>query len=155
MPTTRLSPSSSPAAGAPRRAASGSTSATDRPCGSDDPPAPFYRYSPDRKGERPQAHPEPFTGVLQTDAYAGFTELYCRNPIAEAACWAHARRKIHDVHAATASPIAEAALQRIVGLYEIEDRARGRPPDERRRLRLAPGCSPPRRAARLGRQASR
>ena len=109
----------------------------DRPSGSDDPPAAFYRYSPDRKGERPQAHLEPFTGVLQADAYAGFSELYRTNRIAEAACWAHARRKIYDVHAATASPIAEAALQWIAALYEIEDRARGRPPDERRRLRQA------------------
>ena len=75
--------------------------------------------------------------MLQADAYAGFSELYRKNRIAEAACWAHARRKIYDVHTATASPIAEAALQRIAALYEIEDRARGRPPDERRRLRQA------------------
>ena len=109
----------------------------DRPSASDDPPAAFYRYSPDRKGEQPQAHLEPFTDVLQADAYAGFSELYRKNRIAEAACWAHARRKIYDVHTATASPIAEAALQRIAALYEIEDRARGRPPDERRRLRQA------------------
>ena len=109
----------------------------DRPCGSEEPPAAFYRYSPDRKGERPQSHLEPFTGVLQADAYAGFDALYRKNRIVEAACWAHARRKIYDVHAATASPIAEGALQRIAALYEIEDRARGRPPDERRRLRQA------------------
>ena len=109
----------------------------DRPSGSDDPPAAFYRYSPDRKGERPQGHLEPFSGVLQADAYAGFGELYRKNQIVEAACWAHARRKIYDIHAATASSIAEHALQRIAALYEIEDRARGRPPDERRRLRQA------------------
>ena len=34
-------------------------------------------------------------------------------------------------------PFAEASLQRIASLYEIEHRARGRPPDERRRLRQA------------------
>lgn len=109
----------------------------DRPSGSEDPPAAFYRYSPDRKGERPRSHLEPFTGVLQADAYAGFGELYRKNRIAEAACWAHARRKIYDIYDATASPIAQQALQRIAALYEIEDRARGRPPDERRRLRQA------------------
>ena len=55
----------------------------------------------------------------------------------EAACWAHARRKVYEVHEATASPIAEAALARIAALYEIEQRARRRPPDERLRLRQA------------------
>ena len=60
---------------------------------------------------------------------------FCR--IVEAACWAHARRKIYHIHAATASPIAEGAIQRITALYEFEDRARGRPPDERRRPRQA------------------
>ena len=109
----------------------------DRPSGSAEPPAAFYRYSPDRKGERPREHMAAFTGVLQADAYAGFTELYRQNRIAEAACWAHARRKIFEVHEATASPIAEAALARIAALYEIEQRARGRPPDERLRLRQA------------------
>ena len=107
----------------------------DRPSGSAEPPAAFYRYSPDRKGERPREHLAPFAGVLQADAYAGFAELYATNRIAEAACWAHARRKVYEVHEATASPIAEAALARIAALYEIEQRARGRPPDERLRLR--------------------
>src|SRR6202795_3270717 len=44
----------------------------DRPAGSADPPAAFFRYSPDRKGERPRAHLAGFAGVLQADAYAGF-----------------------------------------------------------------------------------
>lgn len=95
----------------------------DRSSGSDDPPAAVHRYSPGRKGERPQTHLEPLTGVLQTHAYAGFTGLYRRIRIAEAACWAHARREIYDGQTWTASPIAEAALRRSAGPYEIEDRA--------------------------------
>ena len=45
----------------------------DRPSGSEEPPAAFYPYSPDRKveGERPREHLKAFTGVLQADAYAG------------------------------------------------------------------------------------
>ena len=109
----------------------------DRPSGSSDPSAAFYRYSSDRKGERPREHLAAYAGVLQADAYAGFGELYRQNRIVEAACWAHARRKIYDVYDATASPIAEATLTRIAALYEIEERVRGRPPDERRRLRQA------------------
>src|ERR1700684_4469971 len=37
----------------------------DRPAGSTEPPAVYFRYSPDRKGERPQGHLASFTGVLQ------------------------------------------------------------------------------------------
>src|ERR1700691_916330 len=60
----------------------------DRPAGSADPPAVFFRYSPDRKGERPRAHLASFTGALQADAYAGFDQLYGEK-IKEVACWAH------------------------------------------------------------------
>ena len=115
----------------------------DRPAGSTDPPAVLFRYSPDRKGERPRAHLHQFRGVLQADAYGGFNGLYDREhePLIEAACWAHARRKFFDVHAATASPIALEALERIGALYQIEDEIRGRPPGERkaeRQVRAAP-----------------
>jgi hypothetical protein len=48
-----------------------------------------FRYSPDRKAERPRAHLKDFHGILQADAYAGFQELYDRakEPLLEAACW--------------------------------------------------------------------
>jgi transposase len=63
----------------------------DRPAGSNDAPAVFYRYSPDRKGEHPQTHLRGFQGVLQADAYGGWRQLY-EAGATEAACWAHARR---------------------------------------------------------------
>src|ERR1700722_1984795 len=106
----------------------------DRPAGSADAPAVWFRYSPDRKGERPRAHLATFTGVLQADAYAGFDRLYGEK-IQEAACWAHVRRKFYDIHVALASPIAAEALDRIGRLYAIEADIRGRPPDERRAVR--------------------
>ncbi|MCW7186281.1 IS66 family transposase [Escherichia coli] len=40
-----------------------------------------------------------YSGVLQADAYGGYRALYESGRITEAACMAHARRKIHDVHA--------------------------------------------------------
>ncbi len=55
----------------------------------------------------------------------------------EAACWAHARRNFFDVHAATQSPLALEALQRIAALYAIEATIRGRPPDTRLAARTA------------------
>jgi transposase len=102
----------------------------DRPAGSTDPPAALFRYSPDRKGERPREHLASFRGVLQADAYAGFERLYGER-IQEAACWAHVRRKFYDLHVAHASPIAEAALAKIGELYAIEAEIRGRPAEER------------------------
>ncbi len=41
-----------------------------------DKPAALFRYSPDRKGERPREHLKTFAGFLQADAYAGFERLY-------------------------------------------------------------------------------
>ena len=111
----------------------------DRPAGSTDPPAVWFRYSPDRKGERPRTHLKPFRGVLQADAYGGFNGLYDRvkDPLIEAACWAHARRKFFDVHAAEGSPQALEALERIRALYALEDEIRGKLPDERLAVRQA------------------
>jgi transposase len=106
----------------------------DQPAGSTDPPAVLFRYSPDRKGERPREHLQDFRGILQADAYAGFQGLYDRahEPLIEAACWAHARRKFFDLHAATDSPVAREALERIGELYKIESDIRRKPAEERR-----------------------
>src|SRR5580692_3039016 len=108
----------------------------DRPAGSAEPPAVFFRYSPDRKGERPRAHLARFTGVLQADAYAGFDKLYGEK-IKEAACWAHVRRKFYDIHVALSSPIALEALERIGRLYKVEEEIRARAPHERHTVRQA------------------
>jgi transposase len=102
----------------------------DRPFGGQAPPAVLYCYSPDRKGEHPRKHLAGFSGILQADGYAGYAGLYDRGVI-EAACWAHARRKFFDVHAATQSPLAAEALQRIAALYRIETIVRGQPADVR------------------------
>src|ERR1700691_6239085 len=108
----------------------------DRPAGSEDAPAVFFRYSPDRKGERPRAHLANFIGVLQADAYAGFDRLYGEK-IKEAACWAHVRRKFYDMHVALSSAIALEALERIGRLYKVEEEVRGRQPHERHAVRQA------------------
>jgi transposase len=110
----------------------------DRPAGSTDPPAVWFRYSPDRKGERPRAHLASFAGVLQADAYAGFERLY-GDRVREAACWAHVRRNFYEIHVAMASPIAAEALDRIGRLYAIESEIRGRLPAERAAVRQARG----------------
>ena len=113
----------------------------DRPAAGPDPPAVVYRYSPDRKAERPQSHLASFSGILQADGYSGFASLYADGRVQEAACWAHARRKYYDVYAADRSPTAAEALRRIGLLYAIEREIRGQPPAARsaiRRTRSAP-----------------
>ena len=108
----------------------------DRPAASRDPPAVWYRYSPDRKGEHPQAHLKRFRGILQADAYGGYGALYDDGTqIFEAACWAHARRKFYDIYVTDRSPLAAEAIRRIGELYAIERQIRGRPPAQRAQVR--------------------
>jgi transposase len=107
----------------------------DRPFAGGAPPAALYRYSRDRRGEHPQAHLARWHGILQADAYGGFGELYAadRNPepITEALCWAHARRKffeLADIAAAARrgrqappiSPLAHEAVIRIDAIFNAE-----------------------------------
>jgi transposase len=107
----------------------------DRPAGDATPPAVWFAYTPDRKGEHPQEHLRSFRGTLEADAYAGFDQLYETGRIQEAACWAHVRRKFYDLHVAHKSPVAHEALRRIGELYAIEGDIRGRQPDQRRAVR--------------------
>jgi transposase len=103
-------------------------------------PAAYYRYSADRKGERPRLHLEGFSGYLHADAFAGYEALYRpqgnKPPrITHVACMAHARRKLFEVFEKTGSPIAEEGLRRIQELYAIEADIKGKPADLRRTVR--------------------
>jgi len=107
----------------------------DRPAGNERPPAVFFQYTPDRRGEHPRRHLQSFACTLQADGYAGFHHLFETGRIREAACWAHVRRKFFDIHQANQSPIAKAALDRITALYALEQDIRGKPPDIRKQHR--------------------
>ncbi|ERM13533.1 transposase IS66 [Pantoea ananatis BRT175] len=109
----------------------------DRNAGSQLPAAVWFAYSPDRKGVHPQQHLARYSGILQADAYGGYNALYKDDRITEAACMAHARRKIHDVHARTPTGITTEALRRIGELYAIEAEIRGSPAEERLAVRKA------------------
>ena len=92
----------------------------DRPSGDTTAPAVWFGYSPDRKGERPRQHLKLYKGALQADAYAGFQHLYESGTIIEVACWAHARRKFHEIHIAHPSSTTTEAIERVAALYAIE-----------------------------------
>ena len=101
------------------------------------PPAAWYRFSGDRKGQHPKDHLARFRGWMHADGYAGFEDLYRSGAIREVACMAHVRRKFVDIHRSQGSPIADEAIGRIAQLYAVEKEARGSPPDRRAELRRA------------------
>ncbi len=100
---------------------------TERPA-----PAAWFAYSPDRRGENPRQHLKLYKGALQADAYTGFQQLYEDGTIVEVACWAHTRRKFHEIHIAHASRTTSEAIERIAALYAIEAEIRGSTPEIRR-----------------------
>ena len=107
----------------------------DRPAASDVPAAVWFAYTPDRKGEHPRRHLKNYEGALQADAYSGFGHLYEGGRIYEVACWAHARRKFHEIHVVHPSPTTTGALERIGALYKVEEEVRGKPAKIRRAAR--------------------
>ena len=109
----------------------------ERPWGSATPPASWYRFSADRKGEHPKDHLSGYSGWMHADGYAGFEDLYRNGAIREVACMAHVRRKFVDVHKAQGSAIADEAIRRIAELYAVEKAARGLSPDKRVDIRQA------------------
>ena len=111
----------------------------DRAAGDPAPPAVWFRYSADRKGEHPQHHLRGFRGILQADAYGGWNALYDGGQVVEAACWAPARRPWWDLYEQHRDDtgLAAQALRHIQGLYAVEADIRGHPPEVRRQQRQA------------------
>jgi transposase len=109
----------------------------DRPSGDTTAPAVWFAFSPDRKGEHPRQHLKLYRGALQADAYAGFQHIYEGGTIVEVACWAHARRKFHEIHIAHSSPTTTEAIERVAALYAIEAEIRGSTPEIRKTIRQA------------------
>jgi transposase len=121
----------------------------DCPFGGPAPPAAVFYYSRDRSGAHPQGHLADYRGILQADAFGGYTKLYHPSrepgPITEAACWAHARRKffvLADLAQSARrraqgktvtfiSPVALAAVRRIDALFDIERAISGKTATER------------------------
>lgn len=107
----------------------------DRAWADPSPPAVWYQYSENRKGENPKRQLSGFAGVLQADAYAGYDRLFADGHIIEAACWARCRRKFYEIHERqehASGTLAHQALQRIGALYAIEQAVRGHSADRRR-----------------------
>ena len=111
----------------------------DRPWQGTAPPAVVYNYAPGRSGDHAAALFEGYTGILQTDGYAGYRALADPKrpggPATLAFCWAHWRRQFFDVAKSPPAPIAAEALKRIAELYVIEAEIRGTGAEVRRAVR--------------------
>lgn len=105
----------------------------DRPWGGDDPPGVAFTYAPGRSGQYAEDILEGFSGTLQVDGYAGYNRLLKRpaQDVELAYCWAHARRKLHEVAQTGTTPIADEGLKQIANLYRIEKESRGQNPEAR------------------------
>jgi transposase len=111
----------------------------DRPWQGNAPSVVVYSYAPGRRGDYALALLKGYTGVLQTDGYAGYRALAdpkrAGGPATLAFCWAHWRRQFFDLAKSPPAPIATEMLKRIAELYEIEAEIRGKSAEERRAAR--------------------
>ena len=111
----------------------------DRPFGGRAPPAAMFFYSRDRSGMHPAQHLAGYGGILQADAYAGFNDLYASerkpDPIVEALCWAHGRRKLFELAEVAHAPRAIEAVRRIDAIFDVERGINGLPPSQRLAVR--------------------
>ena len=108
----------------------------DRPWDGDAPPAALFHFSTDRRKEHPTRHLAEWHGVLQSDVYGGYNDLYLADrspgPVRSALCWSHARRKFFELADIKAiarkgkkvvqeiSPIALDAVTRIDAIFAVE-----------------------------------
>ncbi|MDC0739708.1 IS66 family transposase [Cognatishimia sp. SS12] len=101
----------------------------------DETPAPVL--APGRSGQHADSILKSFSGTLQVDGYAGYNRLLKRpaQDVTLAYCWAHARRKLHDVTQSGAAPFAQEGLAQIQALYRIENDLRGQTAEQRRTAR--------------------
>jgi len=108
----------------------------ERPFGGTAPPGVVFCYADGRGGKHATEFLTGFSGTLQVDGYTGYNVLTKpgRNsgPVKLAYCWAHARRKLKEVHDRDGSPIAKEGLKRVSKFYKIEEAIRGQSAEQRK-----------------------
>jgi transposase len=98
------------------------------------PPMVVFDYQISRSGQHAAHYLQHWRGTLMVDDYSGYKALFA-NGVRELGCWAHARRKFFELHAAGGHPVAAEALQRIARLYAIEEQAKDQTADQRAQSR--------------------
>lgn len=82
----------------------------------------YFHYAPSRAGEVPKAILSDFKGVLQTDAYAGYNQVYVPEQTIRAGCWAHVRRKFIGIQKLSGKDV-QITLELIAKLYRAESKS--------------------------------
>lgn len=98
----------------------------------------LFDFNLSRSGDVVNARLKDFKGLLQTDAYSGYSQQRKRKDIVSLGCWDHARRKFTDVVKACGnnkSGKAGKMLEKIATLYKIEKEIKDLPFDERKAIR--------------------
>ena len=99
----------------------------------------LFDYDPSRGSAVPVRLLAGFTGLLQTDGYAGYGAAVRAQGLIHAGCLAHARRKFDEAIKAQGKHrkpgLAEAGLKQIQRLYAVEKAARDFTPADRHRYR--------------------
>jgi len=98
-------------------------------------PGVIYDFCTGRGAKYPMAFLSGWAGTITCDDYKGYDAVFRVGGRTEAGCLAHARRKFDELAKANASPVATQALQRIAGLYRIEQEARAMTAPDRLHLR--------------------
>jgi transposase len=83
----------------------------------------YFHYADSRAGEVPRAILSDFTGILQTDLYAGYNQVYVPEKAVRAGCWAHVRRKFIEIEKIAGKDV-KVALETIAKLYKAEPKDR-------------------------------
>lgn len=100
----------------------------------------MFHYSPTRSQTVADELLQGFSGILQTDGYAGYSAVCAKNGLRHAGCWAHARRKFDEALKAQGKGQPKAgkaskALIYIQKLYRIEAQIKYASVDERYQAR--------------------
>jgi transposase len=113
------------------------------------PPLIVFDYQTGRSGQHARDFLGAWRGYLCVDDYSGYKALFAAHTdgiaCVELGCFAHARRKFYELHAAHQNPLAEEVLQRMAELYAVE--AAGKEMSIEARLALRVRESVPRLAA--------
>lgn len=135
---TRL-PTLSPGSGKTKTAWLWTYARDDRTFGGQAPPMVAYRFEDSRGGENVERHLAGYIGLLQVDGWGAYNRLAetkrVGGPLQLAACWAHLRRKFFELHVSGVSHVASETVERMAGLWAVEEHIRGYDPEARRSAR--------------------
>ena len=110
----------------------------ERPWAGPDPPGVVFFYAPGRGGRHAKGFLKGFEGKLHVDGYAGYNVVAVPGKgVVRCFCWAHARRKLVEIHESHRSEVAGDGLRRIAAMYAIEKEIRRKPPEVRLAVRQA------------------